>query len=94
MADSHQIKVTLPDDLADQIPARVASGQYASESDVVAEALRTLEDRGYDVEHWLRTEAVAIYDRMKADPSRGRSLDEVRASLAALHERTVASKGE
>jgi len=94
MADSHQLNVTLPDDLADQVRARVASGQYASESDVVAEALRTLEDREHDVEHWLRTEAVAIYDRMKADPSRGRSLDEVRVSLAALHDRTVASKGE
>jgi putative addiction module CopG family antidote len=94
MADSHQLSVTLPDDLANQVRARVASGKYASESDVVAEALRTLEDREHDVEHWLRTEAVAIYDRMKADPSRGRSLDEVRASLAALHECTVASKGE
>lgn len=94
MADSHQLNVTLPDDLADQVRAKVASGQYASESDVVIEALRTLEDRDRDLEHWLRTEAGAIYDRMKADPSRGRSLDEVRASLAALHDRTVASKGE
>lgn len=94
MADRHRLSVTLPDDLADQVRARVASGKYANESDVVAEALRTLEDREHDVEHWLRTEAVAIHDRMKADPSRGRLLDEVWASLAALHERTVASKGE
>ena len=94
MADSHQLSVTLPDDLAGQVRARVASGRYANESDVVAEALRTLEDREHDLEHWLRTEAVAIHDRMKEDPSRGRSLDDVRASLAALHQRTVASKGE
>ena len=94
MADRHQLNVTLPDDLADQVRARVASGQYASESDVVIEALRTLDDREQSLERWLRTEAVAIYDRMKADPSRGRSLEQVRASLAALHERTVASKGE
>ena len=93
MADRHQLSVTLPDDLAAQVRARVASGQYASESDVVAEALRTLEDRERDLEHWLRTDAVAAYDKMKADPSRGRSLAEVRASLAALHDRTVASKG-
>lgn len=89
MADRHQLSVTLPDDLADQVRARVASGRYASESDVVAEALRTLEDREHDLEHWLRTEAVAIYDRMKADPSLGLSLDEVRASLAATHDRIV-----
>lgn len=94
MADRHQLSITLPDGMAAQVRARVASGQYASESDVVIEALRTLEDRECDVEHWLRTEGVAIYDRMKTDPSRGRTLEQVRASLAALHERTIASKGE
>jgi Arc/MetJ-type ribon-helix-helix transcriptional regulator len=36
MADSHQLSVTLPDDLADQVRAKVAPGQFASESDVVA----------------------------------------------------------
>lgn len=89
MADRHQLNVTLPDDLADQVRARVASGQYASESDVVIEALRTLDDREQSLEQWLRTEVAAAYDSMAADPSRGLSLDEVRARLAATHERTV-----
>jgi putative addiction module CopG family antidote len=92
MADRHQFNITLPDDLAAQVRAKVASGQYTSESDVVIEALRTLDDRDRDLEHWLRTDVVAAYDKMKAHPSRGRSLEQVRASLAALHERTVASK--
>jgi antitoxin ParD1/3/4 len=87
MADRHQLSVTLPDDLAAQVRARVASGEYASESDVVAEALRTLDDRDQALEHWLRTEVVAAYDKMKADPSRGRSLEQVRASLAATRSR-------
>ena len=34
-------------------------------------------------EHWLRTEAVATYDAMKADPSRALSVDQVRAALRA-----------
>jgi len=89
MADRHQLSVTLPDDIVDQVRAKVASGRYASESDVVIEALRTLEDRDRDLEHWLRTEVVAAYDALAADPSRGLSLDEVRAGLAELHERTV-----
>ena len=93
MADRHQLSVTLPDDLADRVRARVASAEYANESDVIAEALRTLDDRDHDLEHWLRTDVVAAYDKMKADPSRGRSIEQVRASLATLHERTVASKG-
>jgi antitoxin ParD1/3/4 len=93
MADRHQLRITLPDDLAARVTARIASGAYASESDVVAEALRTLDDRDQALEHWLRTDVLEAYDRMKADPSRGRSLEQVRASLAALHDRTVASKG-
>jgi antitoxin ParD1/3/4 len=94
MADRHQLSITLPDDLADQVRAKVASGQYASESAVVIEALRTLRDCEQTVEQWLRTEVVAAYDAMAGDPSRGLSLDEVRASLAATHNRLeAAAKG-
>jgi putative addiction module CopG family antidote len=94
MADRHQLSVALPDDLADQVRARVSSGRYASESDVVIEALRTLEDREQTLEQWLRTEVVQAYDAMAADPSRGLSLDEVRASLAATHDRLAAAAKE
>lgn len=94
MADRHQLSVTLPDDLAAQVRARVASGQYASESDVVVEALRALEDREQTLEQWLRTEVVAAYDALAADPSRGLSLDEVRSSLAATHDRLAAAARE
>ena len=89
MADRHQLSITLPDDLAAQLRARVASGQYASESDVVAEALRTLEDREQCVEQWLRTEVVQAYDELEADAASGLTLDEVRESLTATHDRTV-----
>ena len=94
MADRHQLSVTLPDDLAEQVRARVESGEYASESDVVAEALRTLEDREQTLEQWLRTEVAAAYDAIKADPSRGLSLEEVRASLTATHSRLEAAAKE
>jgi hypothetical protein len=39
------------------------------------------------VEYWLRTEVVAAYDEMKSDPSRGRSIAQVRANLAVEHSR-------
>jgi antitoxin ParD1/3/4 len=39
------------------------------------------------LEHWVRNEVVAAYDEMKADPSRGLSIEQVRTSLAAEHER-------
>jgi antitoxin ParD1/3/4 len=94
MADRHQLSVTLPDDLAAQVRAKVVSGEYASESDVIAEALRTLQDREQSVEQWLKTEVAAAYDALAADPSRGLSLDEVRASLAATHDRLEAAAKE
>ncbi|HEX8063892.1 MAG TPA: hypothetical protein VF535_11830 [Allosphingosinicella sp.] len=40
--------------MADRVRAKVASGEYANESDVVIEALRALDDRDRDLEHWLR----------------------------------------
>jgi len=94
MADRHQLNVTLPDDLAEQVRAKVASGQYASESDVVIEALRTLDDREQSLEQWLRTDVAAAYDALAADPSRGLSLDEVRTSLAASHDRLATAARE
>jgi antitoxin ParD1/3/4 len=94
MADRHQFNVTLPDDMADQVRAKVASGQFASESDVVVEALRTLEDRDQCVEQWLRTEVLEAYDEIEADPGSGVSLNEVRESLAATRRRLEAAAKE
>lgn len=94
MADRHQLIVTLPDDLADRVRAKVASGQYATESDVVIEALRTLQDSEQSVEQWLRAEVVQAYDELEADPASGVSLDEVRDSLAATRRRLEAAAKE
>lgn len=94
MPDRHQLSVTLPDDLAEQVRAKVASGQYASESDVVIEALRTLEDCEQSVEQWLRTEVVRAYDELEADPASGLLLGEVRESLAATRRRLEAAAKE
>jgi hypothetical protein len=40
------------------------------------------------LEDWLRTEVIAAYDAMKRDPGRSRTVVDVRATLAAEHERT------
>jgi len=52
-------------------------------------AIRLLEsvdpDEAFDqaAESWLRTEAAAAYDALKADPSRGVPVEEVRARFEA-----------
>lgn len=95
MPATHRLDVVLTDDFARLVRAKVASGQYASDSAVIEDGLRALqeEDRHRDgdpeLERFLIEVVGPTYDLMKADPSRGLMIDEVRASLAALHERTV-----
>jgi antitoxin ParD1/3/4 len=87
LRSTQQFSVTLPEEMAQMVKAKVSSGDYASESDVIREGLRALLARDRAVDDWLRQEVIPVYDRMKADPSRGRSAAEVRAALAAEHER-------
>ena len=52
------------------IDKKVASGAYASGSEVVRAGLRALQERDAAVERWLKEEVVPVYDVMKADPKR------------------------
>ena len=87
MRTTQQFSVTLPNELAQMVKTKVSSGEYASESEVIRDGLRALQARDRALEHWLRTEVAVAYDKMKADPSRAQSVAQVRASLAAEHER-------
>ncbi|WP_026191387.1 ribbon-helix-helix domain-containing protein [Methylosinus sp. LW4] len=89
MRSTQQFSVTLPTEMARMVKAKVSSGEYASESEVIRDGLRALLARDRAVESWLLQEVAPAYDRMKADPSRGRSAVEVRTTLAAEHERTT-----
>ena len=86
MRTTRQLSVTLPNDMADRVRARVASGEYASESEVIRDGLRALQERERAVEQWLRQDVASAYDAIQADPARGRSSADIRASLAAEHE--------
>ena len=83
MRSTQQFSVTLPNEMAQMVKIKVSSGEYASESEVIRDGLRALQARDKAAENWLRQEVVPAYDAMKANPSRGRSVAEVRASLAA-----------
>jgi len=73
--------------MARAVRDKVNSGEYASESEVIRDGLRALQERKQAVEDWLRTQAVASYDAMKANPARGVSSENVRASLNATYKR-------
>ena len=76
MRTTQQLSITLPTEMAQKVKARVASGDYASESEVIREGLRALEERDAVVERWLREEVVPAYDAWKAKPQDTLSLEE------------------
>lgn len=81
MRSTQQFSVTLPHEMAALVKAKVASGEYASESEVIRDGLRALNARERAVDDWLRQQALPSYDAYHADPSKGLSLDEVRATV-------------
>lgn len=83
MRSTQQMSITLPLEMANLVKQRVSNGDYVSESEVIREGLRALQERENAVEHWLRTEVVATYDAYKADSSRVRPLDEAWKRLEA-----------
>lgn len=83
MRTTQQMSITLPLEMADLVKRRVSNGDYASESEVIREGLRALQEREAAVEHWLRTEVAATYDAHKANPGKARSLDDAWKRLEA-----------
>jgi len=75
--------------MAQNVRAKVASGDYASESEVIREGLRALQARDRALDRWLREDVAEAYDTAKADPSRLLSSDALKASLAEVYERSA-----
>jgi antitoxin ParD1/3/4 len=69
MRTTRSLSVTLPNDMADMVRRKVESGEYASESEVVRDGLRALQQRDAAIERWLREEVAPAYDATMADPS-------------------------
>jgi len=81
---TQQLSITLPNEMANAVRAKVASGEYATESEVIRDGLRVLLARDQAIERWLRDEVGAAYDALKAAPSRAVSAAQVRARLATV----------
>ena len=69
MRTTQQMSITLPNDMADAVRAKVRAGEYASESEVIRDGLRALMARDRAVESWLQDQVGPAYDALKADPS-------------------------
>lgn len=89
MRTTRQFSITLPNEMADIIKAKVAAGEYASESEVIRDGLRVLMARDRVTENWLMQEVGPAYDALKADPARAVTVKQVRAMLAAEHKKAA-----
>ncbi|HEY2707584.1 MAG TPA: type II toxin-antitoxin system ParD family antitoxin [Caulobacteraceae bacterium] len=83
MRTTRQISLTLPLKMADWVKGRVAAGEYASESEVVRDGLRALQERDAAVERWLQNEAVPTYEAYLADPTRVTPIEDVFSRIEA-----------
>ena len=90
MRSTQQFSITLPNEMADAVRAKVAAGTYATESEVIRDGLRVLLARDQAVEDWLHKDVAKAYDALKADPSRAVDVGAVKARLAAAHKKTSA----
>jgi antitoxin ParD1/3/4 len=90
MRSTQQFSITLPHEMAEAVRAKVASGEYATESEVIRDGLRTLLARDRAVEEWLRKDVAAAYDKLKADPSRAVGVGAIRTRLAAARKKASA----
>ena len=77
MAASQKRTFSLPVEQARYIDNLVASGAYATCSEVIRVGLRALQERDAAVERWLRDEVVPVAAAMQADPGRAVSADRV-----------------
>lgn len=84
-----RLTITLPNDVLEIIRAKVSSGEYADESAVVEAALidLLLPPASGVTDEWLRREALPALDRLEADPSTGRTPEQVLGHLRERHNR-------
>lgn len=92
MRSTQQFSITLPNEMAELVRAKVAGGEYATESEVIRDGLRSLMARDRAVEAWLRETVAPAYDALKSDPARGISLTTARAKLAADRRKAAAKR--
>jgi putative addiction module CopG family antidote len=83
MRTTQALSITLPLEMAQMVKDKVASGEYASESEVIRDGLRALAAQDAAIEKWLREEVVPTIRRLEADPTRAIPIEEARRRIWA-----------
>jgi antitoxin ParD1/3/4 len=83
MRTTQALSVTLPHEMARMLKDKVASGEYATESEVIREGLRALQAQEQAVERWLRDEVARSVDEVAASPDGVIPVEDVLARIKA-----------
>jgi Arc/MetJ-type ribon-helix-helix transcriptional regulator len=87
MAQSTEpITVTLPPETSAMIRARIESGEYVNEIDVINHGVAALEVFPPPLEPWQVEEVLAACAEYDADPSSGFTSEQMKARLEAEYE--------
>ncbi|MPR03729.1 type II toxin-antitoxin system ParD family antitoxin [Pseudomonas sp. MAFF 212408] len=92
MRSTQQMSITLPLEMAALVKAKVAAGEYATESEVIRDGLRALLARDRAMEDWLRDQVIPAAAALKADPCRALSATQVREHMEAKRQRKGTDK--
>lgn len=82
--NTQPISITLPHEMAAMVRAKVASGEYASESEVIRDGLRVLRARDVIVEKWLQEKIAKMGDEDAEDAGLGLQAEDLQEFLAKL----------
>jgi antitoxin ParD1/3/4 len=93
MAAAEKRTFSLPSEQALYIDNLVATGTYATSSEVIRAGLRALQERDAAVERWLREEVVPIAAALQADPGLAVPADQVFDEIRALHAQRLKDAG-
>ena len=85
MRTTQQLSITLPNEMASVVKAKVLAGEYATESEVIRDGLRALLARDRAIESWLHHQVGPAYDALKANPASAVTVEDLRAHLANEH---------
>lgn len=81
MRSTQSLSITLPLEMAQMVKDKVASGEYATESEVIRDGLRSLVARDAAMEKWLRDEVVPTIEALDTGTMSTMPLEEVRKRL-------------
>lgn len=85
MRNNTPLTITLPPEMLAMVREKVASGEYASDSEVIRDGLRTMLARDAALEKWLRGEVVKSCQEYADDPGKAVPIEEAMARARAAY---------